>query len=95
MIDGMDPAVWEETKAVNNSAARSPINGFSLNSEPIQSELAQLLALREEYKNRVYMPNYEELEAEYIAKLETAGLNRLIEEIQNQVNTWATAAGLK
>lgn len=95
MIDGMDPAVWEETIAVNDSAARSPITGFALNTEPVQSEFAQLTSVKEEYKNRMYMPNYLELEEEYIAKLEAAGIDKFVEEVQRQVDVWAEANGKK
>ncbi|MDR1600210.1 MAG: extracellular solute-binding protein [Oscillospiraceae bacterium] len=95
VMEGQDPTLAERTEAVNDAAKRSPIVGFALNTEPIQSELAQLDALREEYKNRVYMPNYEELEAEYLSKVQLAGLDKVLAEMQAQVDAWAIANGKK
>ena len=89
LIPGQDDNVWEETDRMNNESNVSPIRGFTLNQEPIQSELAQLAAVSSEYNNMELVA--EDLDAffeERDAKLDAAGQNKVLEEVQKQIDEW-------
>ncbi len=83
---GQDADVWEQTKQLNDSALKSPISGFVLNTDSISTELSQITTVRNEYAS---VDNGTEDQAAYdemVEKLETAGQRKVIEEIQRQVD---------
>ena len=95
IMEGQDWDIWEKTEAINDAAFKSPITGFSLNSEPFQNELAQVSAVTNEYNNWVYQPNYEQLYEQMVDKLKAAGIETMCAEIQQQIDAWAVATGKK
>lgn len=78
---------------VNKSAKMSRLSGFVLDREPIKVEIANYEAV---YKEYVYLdygttPNYEELLAERDAKMKEAGSDKIIAEVQRQIDEWVAA----
>ncbi len=75
---------------VNANATISPLAGFSLDTAPIQLELAQYAAIEKEYNYIEYgtTENWEELLEERNTKMKQAGSDKIIEEVRSQVNEW-------
>ena len=75
---------------VNKNAIVSPLAGFSLDRQPIKLEIAQYDAIFNEY---VYLDlgatdNYKELLKERNEKLKKAGSDKILKEVQRQIDEW-------
>ena len=86
-VEGWNEYVLNE---VNGKAVVSPLAGFSLDRQPIKLELAQYDAIFNEY---LYLDlgataNYKELLKERNEKLKKAGSDKIIKEIQRQIDEW-------
>lgn len=80
----------EETKAINASAEMSPIDGFSFKTTGWEDVIANVSAIRSEYNNCHMYENSAELYDAYIAKLEAANIQGLIDACQEQLDAyWA------
>ena len=93
LLEGQDDNLWEETAELNLSAKESPLLGFVLNVDPIKSEISQISAVNAEYSRVIAngAKDPDEYMAEYRDKLEKAGIAKLKEEVQKQVDEyWAT-----
>lgn len=88
LVEGQEDGVWEETDKINREAEVSPISGFSFDSTKVSNELAQLSSVSEEFKNLAYFDNWETRYDEYCTKMEAAGLDAYIAEMQAQLDTW-------
>jgi putative aldouronate transport system substrate-binding protein len=86
-----DANVWEETAKLNNSATPSVALGFSFNSEPVKTEMAQLAAVGEEQGELVtYGPDeLSEALPALIEALKGAGAEKVQAEVQRQLDEWA------
>jgi putative aldouronate transport system substrate-binding protein len=80
----------EDIKVFNDSADSSPVLGFSVDTEPISTEIAACQNVYAELGNglgtgvldpEVYGP-------QFIEKLKSAGSDNIIEEVQRQVDIW-------
>ena len=83
---------WNEyiLNEVNATAVVSPLAGFSLDRQPIKLELAQYDAIFNEY---LYLDlgataNYKELIKERNEKLKKAGTDKILKEVQRQIDEW-------
>ncbi len=89
--EGQDLDVWEQTIEVNESAKPSVALGFVFDPEPVQNEIASINTVIEEYMSTlttgVVDPNT--IYDEFLAKLEAAGSQTLIDEVQTQLDAWA------
>lgn len=94
-MKGQQPGTWEETDKLNKSAEVSVLRGFNFDQAPVQAEMAKLAAVAKEYKNIAFMPDYEKLDAARVEKMKAAGLDKVVAEVQKQVDEWAKAAGKK
>ena len=93
LVEGQEDGLWEETAELNLSAKESPLLGFVLNVDPIKAEISQISAVNSEYSRVIAngAKDPEEYMAEYRDKLEKAGIAKLKEEVQKQVDEyWAT-----
>lgn len=78
-------------KQVNEEATPSKLQGFTLDTEPIKTELAQVNAVIGEYKktlNSGAAPDAEGLYKEFVDKLIQAGDDKIVAEIQRQIDEW-------
>lgn len=87
-----DTPGWNEyvKNEINAKATVSPLAGFTLNTTPIQLELAQYSAIEKEYAYIEYgtTENWEELLAERNSKMKQAGSDKIVEEVRKQINEW-------
>lgn len=78
-------------KELNETAAPSKLKGFTLDTDPIKIELAQVTAVVSEYKkslNSGAAANPMELYEEFQNKLIAAGDDKIVAEIQRQIDEW-------
>lgn len=79
----------EFIKELNENAAASDLKGFTLDTDPIKTELAQVSAVMGEFTktlNSGAAPDAEALYAEFVNKLKVAGDDKVTEEITRQIN---------
>lgn len=90
-LEGQPEDVWEQTKELNDSAKTSPILGFSFNPEPVKMEITNVSKVVKEYESLVggELP-VEETNAEFLEKLEVAGVDKVLEEMQSQIDAFLT-----
>jgi len=90
LYEAQDEDIWEETKEINDSSINSPLLGFSPNLENIQVEIAGCTAVVEEYYSMlVYgVVDVDEVYPEFIEKLDAAGVDKIISELQSQIDAW-------
>jgi putative aldouronate transport system substrate-binding protein len=90
LLDNEPADKYEFFNKFNSEAVESPLSGFWPDFTPIEAELAVISNLIEEYEEylwngvldpEVYLP-------EYIQKVEAAGADKVIKEIQRQVDEW-------
>jgi putative aldouronate transport system substrate-binding protein len=81
---------WDATKKINDQSVASAALGFTLNPDPIKTELAQLSAVHTQYGLPLETGLVDPATAlpEYQAKLKEAGLDKVVTEIQNQLTAW-------
>lgn len=89
VLEGQPEDVWEQTKALNDSAKTSPILGFSFDTEPVKMEITNVSKVVKEYESLIggELP-VEETNAEFLEKLEVAGVNEVIAEMQAQIDAF-------
>ncbi len=87
---GNEKGNWEKTIELNAGATMSPILGFAFNPEPVKTEIAQCQAVSKEY-----MPilgtgsaDIETKLPEFLDKLSKAGSDKIVAEIQKQIDAW-------
>lgn len=82
-------------KSVNENAAPSKLRGFTLDTDPIKMELAQVTAVVGEYKkslNSGAAANPMALYEEFQQKLIAAGDDKIVAEIKRQIDEWRAGA---
>lgn len=84
---------WEATKEMNDTAMPSQALGFVVNREPIKTEIAQVTAISDELVDPIAngWVAYDEAAPDAIAKLKEAGVDKIIEEVQRQLDEWKAA----
>jgi putative aldouronate transport system substrate-binding protein len=93
LISGTQPDdVWEKTKALNESAKVSTLYGFSFNVDSIKAESANSAAIVNEYRaafnTGMFGDDTEKKYNEFLAKLKTAGIDKVLAEKQKQVDAF-------
>lgn len=92
-VPGQADGLWEATDKLNNEAQVSVLRGFVFNPENVQSEMAQLDAVNKEFLRGQYTAeDIDKYIADRNAKLEQAGLNTVMEEVQKQIDEWKAAS---
>ncbi|REE92838.1 carbohydrate ABC transporter substrate-binding protein (CUT1 family) [Paenibacillus taihuensis] len=89
--------VWQKTIDLNNNAMVAASYGFSINQDPIKSELANTAAVNNEYGPALETGAVDpaEIMPKYIEKLKAAGQDKIDQEIQKQWDEWLKKQGLK
>ena len=87
---GQVQGTWEETDKINKSAQVSYLRGFTFNAEPVQAEIAQLNAVKKEYDAffRFGTKGRDAKRKEFESKLNAAGNEKVVAEIQKQIDAW-------
>lgn len=86
---------WEATKTMNDEAYPSQALGFVVDRTPIQTEIAQVTAIMEEAARPIAWGwvAYDESMPEVLERLNAAGAQTIIEEVQRQLNDWKAVQG--
>ncbi|BBI36530.1 ABC transporter substrate-binding protein [Cohnella abietis] len=86
---GKPMTVWEDTKKVNADALPSLLLGFSFDAEPVKSEIGKVTAIFDEYSRAIELGvSTEEKYKEFLAKQKAAGADKIIAEMQKQIDAW-------
>ncbi len=90
LLPGQDENIWEETKKINDNAQKSALLGFSPDLSKLNSQIAGCKAALDEY---LMVLDYGSVDVDkaynaFIEKLHAAGSDKIIEEIQKQVDEW-------
>ena len=89
---GMPKTVWEDTKKINESAIPSKLLGFTFDAEPVKAEIGQTNAVYDEYSRAIDLGVASEAKYnEFVAKLKAAGSDKIIAEMQKQIDAWKTS----
>ncbi|WNR42766.1 ABC transporter substrate-binding protein [Paenibacillus roseipurpureus] len=89
---GMPKTVWDDTKKINETATPSKLLGFNFDAEPVKSEIAKTSAVYDEYSRSIELGiASEDKYNEFLAKLKTAGSDKIIAEMQKQVDAWKSS----
>ena len=91
--EGQAEDVWDQIKAVNDSAAMSPIGTFSFNESNVKTEYAMVSAVVSEYDWGFETGTYDPAEKlpEFLQALDEAGWPVVQEEMQKQYDEYLAA----
>ena len=91
--DAAQVGAWEATKVMNDTAFPSEALGFVVDREPIKTEIAQTTAVWDELVKPIYngWVSFDEAAPEALEKLNEAGAQVIIDEIQRQLQEWKAA----
>jgi putative aldouronate transport system substrate-binding protein len=91
--EGQNITDWEDTMALNRNARPSPALGFAFDSTPVQTELASVSAVVKEYELSLSTGAVDPARTlpEFLDKLKGAGSQRIINEVQKQLDAWKAA----
>jgi putative aldouronate transport system substrate-binding protein len=80
---------------MNDEAYPSQALGFVVDRTPIQTEIAQVTAILEELGRPIEWGwvAYDEAAPELIERINAAGAQTIIDEVQRQLNDWKAAQG--
>lgn len=87
MVGQLD-GIWEETDRLNREAEVTPINGFTFNNENVVNEIANISAVGKEFSRWEFEDDFESRYDERLAKLKAAGRDKVLAEVQAQLNAW-------
>ena len=95
VFEGDDPDVYKQQAEFNRNAVKSKALGFTFNAEPVKTEVAAATAVLDQYRRGLEsgVLDVETVLPEFLKKLENAGIQKIIDEKQKQLNEWAKANG--
>lgn len=81
---------WSVTKEFNDASKAAPSLGFDFDLEPVSTEAAGFRSVLDEFGKSLYTGSVEPdiYVPKLLKKLETTGIDRVIEEMQRQVDAW-------
>lgn len=89
LMEGQADNLWEETAKLNDEAKKSSLIGFIPDTRPITSELAQCTSVEDEFSIlKTCSEEYEEYYDEYVKRMEAAGIRKVVDELNNQIQKW-------
>ncbi|MDF2511574.1 MAG: hypothetical protein K0S04_1440 [Herbinix sp.] len=91
--EGQAPDIWEKTKALNGSAVESKALGFSFDSTPVTNEIASVSAAYDQYGKILETGGADPAQVlpEFREKLKASGADKIIAEMQKQVDEWKSS----
>lgn len=92
IVEGKSLDVWEENKRWNETAEKSPLNGFVFDKDPVKVQITSVSNAREEYhalfNGSIEPSKCDALFEEYKSKMYASGLQEVIDEYRRQVDEW-------
>ncbi|GGD84943.1 extracellular solute-binding protein [Paenibacillus nasutitermitis] len=78
---------WDE------GATEAPTLGFRFNADPVKAEIAQISAVEKEYVDSAYagFSDYDQFFPKFQSKLKSAGIDKVITEMQKQLDAFLAA----
>lgn len=94
--EGNDPSIWKQTEEWNTTGIFSKAMGFLYDNAKVQNEVAAVQNVYNEYRMSLEcgLLEYDDVIGEMSKKMEAAGLQRIIEEKQRQLDIWAAENGV-
>lgn len=88
VLEGESPTLWEEIETANQTAEKSVAYGFAFDDTAVRQEVARCDQVCEEYLELLFsgQADPEMLCEEFCRELEEAGIQRIIEEKQRQLD---------
>ncbi len=84
------PTIWEQYKELNESAAPSPLFGFSYDTEKVKTEITAVTNVISKYR-LVIQAGYADPDktvASMVSELQAAGIQKIVDDAQAQVDQW-------
>jgi putative aldouronate transport system substrate-binding protein len=93
----VSPSYIENLKVWDKNSIVAPMLGFRFNAEPVKSEIAQIDAVGQIYVGAAYsgFTDYDAFYPEFKTKLKAAGIDKVIAEIQKQLNEFVAKKASK
>ncbi len=86
-IEGQEKGLWQQADELNRTARVMFLDGFELQTDSIKTEIANISAVEKEYNYLVLgAEDYEDAHKKFIEKLKSAGLEKVMAEVQKQIN---------
>jgi putative aldouronate transport system substrate-binding protein len=89
-LPGQETGLWSETDKLNKMAKKSPLTGFVFDMESVKTEVSNVTAVEQEYLLLV-KGGLDPAKAipELNDKLKAAGIQKIIDEAQKQINAFS------
>lgn len=89
-LEGEPDTKWEEFEDFNDKSQVSPALGFKFNSSNVSTEIAAINNVLEEFKSTIYSGSVDidEYLVKLNAKLKEQGIDKVINEMQTQLDEW-------
>ncbi|NOU71979.1 extracellular solute-binding protein [Paenibacillus sp. LMG 31458] len=90
LVEGMDASVVEQTKKENETAKPSPLMGYKFDNTPVSAEIANIATVIDQYLPGLTTGTVsaDEKLKEFQDKLKQAGSDKVIAEMQKQLDDW-------
>jgi putative aldouronate transport system substrate-binding protein len=91
VMENDDPDIWKKTDEFNKAATPSKALGFVFDASAVKTEVASVSNVVTQYKLPLETGSADpgKLLPEFISKLKSAGIDKIITEKQRQLNEWA------
>ncbi|CAM4258077.1 putative aldouronate transport system substrate-binding protein [Paenibacillus endophyticus] len=92
-FEGQDPKLGQSVMEFNGAANKSKALGFSFNPSNVQNELTAITNVTNRYKSVLETGSVapDSVLKEFITQLKAAGMDKVIEEKQKQLDAWAAS----
>ncbi|WP_274364979.1 ABC transporter substrate-binding protein [Paenibacillus thermotolerans] len=89
--NGTDSTIYEQMSKFNQDAIKSKALGFSFNAENVKTEIASVTNVQNQFKNALETGTVDPATQlpEFIKQLKAAGIEKIIDEKQKQLDEWA------
>jgi len=93
----VDQTLTDVLKSWDQNAVEAPMLGFRFNADPVKSEMSQINAVEREYVDPAYagFTDYDKFFPDFKSKLQSAGIDKVIAEMQNQLNDFMAKKAAK
>lgn len=93
LLEGSDPDQWTQMHEFNTGGKTSKAFGFAFDATPVTSEVSAVKNTIDEYGTALGSGLMDPAEKydEFLEKLDSAGINAIIEEAQRQLDEWLAA----
>ncbi|MDO5047499.1 MAG: ABC transporter substrate-binding protein [Anaerococcus sp.] len=79
----------QEAKEFEESLVASPVLGFTIDETNVETEIANIQQTQEQYTTNLKTGAFDEsYYQEFLDKLDTAGIQKVVDEVQSQLDNW-------